>query len=142
MRALENIWIPMSDGATLAARVWMPDDATENPVPALLEYLPYRKRDKTRIQDEATHPHFAAHGYACLRVDIRGYGDSDGYPLDEYHPQQCDDGLEVINWISEQPWCAGAVGMFGYSWGGINALQIACAKPTRPKSNYHSLFYR
>ena len=68
---IENIWIPMPDGTRLAARIWLPEDAEADPVPAILEYLPYRKRDGTCARDALTHPWFAAHGYACVRVDGR-----------------------------------------------------------------------
>ena len=71
----------------------------ENPVPAILEYLPYRKNDFTAIRDSVRHPYFAGHGYASIRVDIRGAGDSDGILLDEYLKQEQDDALEVLDWI-------------------------------------------
>ncbi len=129
IREIENTWIPISDGARLAARIWLPQDAEENPVPALLEYLPYRKGDGTAIRDAQRHPYFAGHGYASIRVDIRGSGDSDGILYDEYLPQEQDDALEVLAWIAAQPWCTGDVGIFGKSWGGFNALQIAARRP-------------
>ena len=98
VRETENLWIALADGARLAARLWLPEDAEQNPVPAILEYLPYRKRDGTAVRDALTHPYMAGHGYACLRVDMRGNGDSDGLMLDEYLPQEQDDALEVIAW--------------------------------------------
>ena len=104
---IENRWIPLSDGTRLAARIWLPEGATGRPVPAILEYLPYRKRDFTRARDEPIHAYFAGHGYASLRVDIRGSGDSDGLLLDEYSEQELSDACEVIRWIAEQPWCSG-----------------------------------
>ncbi|MGJ9382079.1 CocE/NonD family hydrolase [Salipaludibacillus sp. CF4.18] len=122
---IENVWIPMSDGAKLAATIWLPKDAEENPVPIILEYLPYRKSDFTAIRDSIRHPYFAGHGYASIRVDIRGAGDSDGILLDEYLKQEQDDALEVLDWIEKQPWSTGSVGMIGKSWGGFNGLQVA-----------------
>ena len=91
---------PLADGVQLAARVWMPEDAEQNPVPAILEYIPYRRRDGTRDGDDLTHPYFAGHGYACVRLDIRGSGDSDGLILDEYLKQEQDDAVEAIAWIA------------------------------------------
>src|SRR5207247_2431583 len=129
VREIEHCWIPLPDGGRLAARVWLPEDATASPVPAILEYIPYRKRDLTRARDEPMHGWFAAHGYAAVRVDVRGSGDSDGVLLDEYHEQELEDGGEVIRWIASQPWCTGAVGSMGKSWGGFNALQIAARRP-------------
>jgi predicted acyl esterase len=72
VREIENEWITMPDGCRLAARIWLPEDAEDDPVPAILEYLPYRKRDGTIERDHLTHPYFAGHGYACVRVDMRG----------------------------------------------------------------------
>jgi oligopeptide/dipeptide ABC transporter ATP-binding protein len=84
----ETVWIPMPDGTQLAARLWLPASARQAPVPCILEYIPYRRRDRTRMRDESMHPHFAAAGYAAIRVDIRGYGDSDGVAEDEYSHQE------------------------------------------------------
>ena len=134
VRSIENEWIPLSDGCRLAARVWMPEDAESHPVPAILEYIPYRKRDAYRSNDEIIHPYFAGHGYACLRVDLRGSGDSEGLLLDEYLSQELDDAVEVINWVANQPWCTGKVGMMGISWGGFNSLQVASLRPPALKA--------
>jgi putative CocE/NonD family hydrolase len=134
VREVENLWIVLSDGCRLAARMWLPENAEQEPVPAILEYLPYRKRDLTAPDDTPMHTYFAGHGYACLRVDIRGTGDSDGLLLGEYLKQEQDDGVEIIAWVSQQPWCSGAVGMIGISWGGFNGLQIAARRPPALKA--------
>jgi uncharacterized protein len=134
VRVIENSWIPMSDGCRLAARIWLPADAETAPVPAILEYIPYRKRDFTRARDEPMHHYFAGYGYAAVRVDLRGSGDSDGLLLDEYLKQEHDDALEVIRWIAQQPWCSGSVGMMGKSWGGFNSLQVAARRPPELKA--------
>lgn len=126
--------IILSDGCRLSARVWMPIDATEHPVPAILEYLPYRKRDGTCARDALNHPYFAKRGYACVRVDIRGNGDSHGLMEDEYTEQELNDGVEVIYWLANQDWCSGSVGMMGISWGGFNSLQIAALDPAPLKA--------
>ena len=83
VREIEHVLIPLPDGTQLAARIWLPEDADAHPVPAILEYLPYRKRDGTWERDALTHPWFAGHGYAAVRVDIRGSGESDGVLTDE-----------------------------------------------------------
>ena len=129
VKLIENTWITLADGVRLAARIWLPEDAEQNPVPAILEYLPYRKNDGTAIRDRVIHEYFAGHGYASVRVDMRGSGDSDGLLLDEYLPQEQQDALEVIAWIARQPWCTGKVGMMGISWGGFNSLQVAAHRP-------------
>jgi putative CocE/NonD family hydrolase len=134
VRDIENVFIPMRDGARLAARIWLPVDAEENPVPSVLEYIPYRKRDMTRGRDQQNHPYLAGHGYAAVRVDMRGSGDSDGVLVDEYRPQEHEDAEDVIAWLAEQPWCDGSVGMFGISWGGFNSLQVAARRPPALKA--------
>jgi hypothetical protein len=129
---IENVWIPLPDGTKLAARLWLPQ--TGRPVPALLEYLPYRKRDFMRLRDEPMHRYFALNGYASIRVDLRGTGDSEGVLYDEYTAQEHEDAVAVIAWIAEQPWCSGAVGMTGISWGGFNSLQVAALRPPALKA--------
>jgi uncharacterized protein len=122
-------WIELADGCRLFARIVLPVDAAADPVPALLEYLPYRICDGTAMRDALHHPWYAGHGYASVRVDMRGSGNSEGLLLDEYLPQEQLDAVEVIAWLGEQPWCTGAVGMFGISWGGFNGLQVAARRP-------------
>ncbi|MFP4071769.1 MAG: CocE/NonD family hydrolase [Desulfovibrionales bacterium] len=129
VRIEENVWIPMDDGVRLAARVWIPEGAESDPVPAILEYLPYRKRDGTRSRDAMQLQYFAGHGYGCVRVDIRGSGDSEGVLQDEYLPREQEDGLAILRWIAAQPWCSGRVGIIGLSWGGFNGLQLAALDP-------------
>jgi len=125
----ENVWIPVGDNLNLAARIWRPKDSGDNPVPAVLEYIPYRKRFGTTERDEITHKYLTGHGYACIRLDIRGSGESEGVLKDEYTQSELDDGVKAIHWIAKQAWCDGNVGMMGISWGGFNALQIAAMQP-------------
>jgi uncharacterized protein len=129
VKVIENIWIPLSDGCRLAAKVWLPAQAMDHPLPAILEYIPYRKRDFKAVRDSQVHGFFAMHGYVGVRVDLRGSGDSEGVLCDEYLQQELDDGIEVIGWIASQPWCNGRVGMIGISWGGFNGLQLAALQP-------------
>jgi putative CocE/NonD family hydrolase len=127
-----DIWIPLSDGVRLSGRVWLP--AGSERVPAVMEYLPYRKGDATAIDDSLRHPYLAQRGYAAVRVDIRGSGDSEGVLLDEYHPQEQLDCLEVLRFLAAQAWCDGSIGMMGISWGGFNSLQVAAHRPPELKA--------
>jgi putative CocE/NonD family hydrolase len=132
VREISHTEIVLHDGTRLAARMWLPQTAT--PVPAILEYLPYRKGDGTAIDDPTRHRYFAGHGFASIRVDMRGSGDSDGILMDEYTREELGDGVEVIAWLAAQPWCNGSVGMLGLSWGGFNSLQIAALAPPALKA--------
>lgn len=129
VREVRDTWIPMPDGTRLAARIWLPEDADEAPVPGILELIPYRKNDGTVLRDSKMAPWFAGHGYAVVRVDIRGTGNSEGRFVDEYTQQELDDGVACIAWIAEQGWCTRRVGMMGISWGGFNSLQVASQQP-------------
>jgi putative CocE/NonD family hydrolase len=134
VREIENTWIVMPDGVRLAARLWVPVGAERHPVPAIFNYCPYFARLFTRPDDDARFPYYASHGYACVRVDIRGSGDSEGLPMDEYVLKEQDDGVEIIRWIASQPWCSGSVGMEGISWSGFNSLQVAARRPPALKA--------
>lgn len=131
---IENVWIPLPDGCRLAARLWLPKSARMDPVPVILEYIPYRKRDFMRSRDEPIHRYHALHGYAAIRVDVRGSGDSDGILEDEYTASELADAIAVIDWLSQQDWCDGNVGMTGISWGGFNSLQVAALRPAALKA--------
>ncbi|MBA0124367.1 CocE/NonD family hydrolase [Haloechinothrix sp. YIM 98757] len=129
VREEEHIWIPMADGTRLAARIWRPVHSDLEPVPGIVEIIPYRQRDLTSRRDSIHHPYIAGHGYACMRVDLRGSGDSEGVLTDEYLEEELSDAEDVLAWLAKQPWCTGRMGMMGISWGGFNALQVAARRP-------------
>ena len=129
VRVYDGVQIAMADGVRLAARIWRPTNSDKVPVPAILEFLPYRLRDGTAERDALTHPYFAGHGYASVRVDMRGSGDSEGILEGEYLKQEQDDAVTILAWLAAQPWCTGKVGMIGISWGGFNGLQVAARRP-------------
>jgi putative CocE/NonD family hydrolase len=132
IKYIPHLWIPMPDGAKLGARIWLPEG--DKPTPAILEYIPYRKDDYTSPRDAANIAYFATQGYACIRVDMRGSGSSDGVLMDEYSDQEVDDGVSVIEWIAQQDWCNGKVATMGISWGGVTGLQLAQRQPEALKT--------
>ena len=133
VNVMRHVWIPMRDGVRLAARIWMPAPSLSS-VPSIIEVLPYRKSGGTTEIDEATYPYFAGHGIACIRVDSRGSGDSEGDFDDEYSEVQQQDGVDVVNWAADQAWCNGDCGMMGCSWGGFIAMQVAAKCPKSLKA--------
>ena len=110
VRELETVWIEMPDGCRLAARIWLPEDAEQSPVPAILEHLPYRRRDYTRLRGDESHRYIAGLGYAGVRVDMRGSGDSDGLLEDEYLQQELDDAVVVRALVHDVAGAHDAVG--------------------------------
>ncbi|MGA8151613.1 MAG: CocE/NonD family hydrolase [Terriglobales bacterium] len=133
---METAWIPMKDGVRLAATLYMPDGAKpEEKFPAILEYHPYRKDDSMAAGDYAFYTYFAHRGYVCARVDIRGFGTSEGVPTGrEYSEQEQLDGLQIIHWLATQRWSNGNVGMMGISWSGFNSMQMAMRHPPELKA--------
>lgn len=134
VRVTDHELIAMDDGVRLSARLWIPEGAEEKPVPAIFEMIPYRKNDFRRIGDDNMHGYYSGHGYACVRVDIRGSGESEGILEDEYTQRELDDAVQILEWIGKQKWCNGNAGMMGISWGGFNALQVAALQPPELKA--------
>ncbi len=120
------MWIPMPDGVRLAARLFLPESL---PAPVVVEALPYRMDDLTASYDEEYRRICAEGGFAVCRIDLRGTGSSEGIAVDEYAPQEQADIVEAIAWLAAQEWSTGRVGMYGTSWGGFNALQVALERP-------------
>jgi predicted acyl esterase len=133
---MQNEWIPMKDGVRLSVTLYMPDGAKrDDKFPAILEYQPYRKDDAMAAGDYELYSYFTRRGYVCARVDIRGFGTSEGAPTDrEYAVQEQADGLQIISWLARQAWSNGNVGMMGISWSGFNSLQMAMLHPPELKA--------
>jgi uncharacterized protein len=130
-----DVRVPMGDGLELSANLWLPvaraagPDAPVERYPAILELIPYRKDDWHRPGDERRGRWLAARGFAFCRLDVRGTGSSPGIALDEYTARETQDGYEAVEWLAAQPWCSGAVGMWGISYGGFTAIQVAKLRP-------------
>jgi putative CocE/NonD family hydrolase len=131
---VEHQWITLVDGTRLHARLWLPTSPTSEPAPAILEVGPYRLTDAQAQRDWGLYGWWAGHGYACVRVDLRGTGDSGGVIEDEYSDQELADIVEVLDWLAGQPWCTGDVGLVGLSWTGFNGIQVAALRPPRLKA--------
>jgi putative CocE/NonD family hydrolase len=131
---IENSFIPMPDGVKLAVQLWLPADAEGRPAPAVLEYIPYRKRDRYRGYGILWGRILAQYGIVYARLETRGSGDSTGLLTDEYLPSEQQDAAAAIAWLAAQPWCNGSVGMRGVSWGGFSALQAAALNPPALKA--------
>ena len=127
-----DVRITARDGVELSANIWRPD--TEEPVPAILEMIPYGKDNWRRAADETRGRWFAARGYALCRLDVRGTGSSFGVALDEYTAEETSDGVDAVGWLADQPWCSGSVGMWGISYGGFTAIQVARERPPALKA--------
>ena len=131
---VETIWdvrIPVRGGIELSANLWLPRPGPGLPerYPVILEMIPYGKDNWRRNSDVGRGDYFARRGYALCRVDVRGTGSSGGIALDEYTVAETLDGFDAVEWLADQPWCDGAVGMWGISYGGFTAIQVAKLRP-------------
>ncbi|MFI5183162.1 MAG: CocE/NonD family hydrolase [Vicinamibacteria bacterium] len=128
--------LTLKDGVHLAATYFKPRPRTKGErFPVLFEFLPYRKDDSSYIRDYPLYSYFAKRGFACVKVDIRGTGASEGtVPDREYSEQELDDAVEIIGLLAAEPWSNGSAGMWGISWGGFNAIQVAMRHPPALKA--------
>jgi predicted acyl esterase len=128
--------LAMKDGVRLSATFFLPKaKAPHERFPVLLEFLPYRKDDSFYLRDYPHYAYWARHGLACAKLDLRGTGASEGVVPDrEYSEQELDDAVEVIGQLAALPWSNGNVGMWGISWGGFNAIQVAMRQPPALKA--------
>ncbi len=135
VKVLYDVRIPMRDGLELSANLFMPvpQEAGEK-FPAILEMIPYRKDDWRYQADHQRMTYLAQRGYVGCRLDIRGTGSSPGIALDEYTPAETQDGYDAVEWLAAQPWCNGKVGMWGISYGGFTAIQVAMLQPPSLKA--------
>ncbi len=127
-----DVRIPVRDGLELSANLWRPSPragSRDERFPAILEMIPYGK-DSWRLNwDTAFGEWLAARGFALCRLDVRGTGSSPGVALDEYTEDETRDGYDAVEWLAAQPWCNGNVGMWGISYGGFTAIQVAKLRP-------------
>ena len=115
--------IAVEGGATLACTLYLPPG--DGPFATLLEALPYRMHDVTASYVDSYHRFATEGGFAVLRVDVRGTGNSTGIAHDEYPDIERRDLRTAIEWAAAQPWSNGKVGMFGTSYSGFNSLHMA-----------------
>ncbi|QOZ51458.1 CocE/NonD family hydrolase [Bradyrhizobium sp. CCBAU 53338] len=126
---IDHLTVPLASGISLAGRLWRPAGADQDPVPAIVDYHPYRSSDGSAPADEAIYARLASRGYACVKLDVRGTGNSDGLHPDQFDAAYWTDAVEALAWIAAQPWCNGRTGMTGLSWPAHASLMVATRQP-------------
>ena len=131
-----GIRVTMRDGVELNVRITRPD--APGRFPGVMEYHPYRRLaaalPNCRDEYPPVVPYLAEHGYAVVQYDVRGTGSSSGFSTDIYAPEERQDGYDMVAWIAAQPWCSGAVGMIGKSYGAVVQWQVAVQQPPALKA--------
>ncbi|MCG8414336.1 MAG: CocE/NonD family hydrolase [Pseudomonadales bacterium] len=133
---IEDDWITLPDGVRLSVTYYKPEAKQAGETfPVLLEMLPYRKDDISKTWAHPYYDYFARQGLALAKVDVRGTGSSEGIaPTREYSDTEITDAIDVIASLAGQSWSNGNVGMWGISWGGFNAIQVALRNPPQLKA--------
>lgn len=133
---IESTWLTMKDGVRLSATFFKPiSRSPDEKFPVLFEFLPYRKDDSFYMRDYPLYSYFVKRGFIMAKVDLRGTGTSEGaVPPREYSDQELEDAVEIIDLLSKMPESNGRVGMWGISWGGFNAIQVAMRQPSALKA--------
>ena len=117
----KNVAIPMRDGIKLYANIYKP--YVEDRYPVILIRMPYGKDEPYCIMP-AYGKYFARKGYICVVQDVRGKYASEG----KFEPfvNEAADGYDTLDWVAEQTWCDGNIGMAGESYYGYTQWAVAC----------------
>lgn len=130
-----SIYIPMRDGTRLAIDIHLPAKRPpDDKLPCLIEQTRYWRSSENPKTGQpnpslnALDRYFLEHGYALVKVDVRGTGASFGSRQIEYGRQEVRDGHDVVDWIVKQPWSSGKVGAYGTSYTGTTAELLAAVR--------------
>lgn len=138
-------YVSMYGGTKLAVDYYLPSEGpTDGPFPVLFCYYPYLRATanpetgEVTVQFSPDHETviktFTSHGYAVVITDMRGSGASYGSKGVDMSPQFAMDGKQLIDWLEEQTWCNGNVGMYGGSYFGWSQFAVAGQKPRALKA--------
>ncbi len=141
VKTQKDMYAPMRDGVRLCMDIFRPE--AEGRFPALLALSPYGKATQRRMLPQPCPPstmadacieagdsnYIVSRGYVHVIADTRGTGKSEGEYLSMYSKQESEDGYDLVEWIAEQPWCDGNVGMIGISYYGTIQLVVASSQP-------------
>jgi len=122
-----DLAVPMPDGVTLRADRWFPA-AADPAIPTALIRTPYGKK----LTGGGMARPLAERGYQVLIQDVRGCFTSEG-TFDPMRQERAD-GLATLEWLVEQPWCAGSIVLIGTSYMGYVQWAVADALPPAVKA--------
>ena len=133
IRLEKSVLVPMRDGVRLSTDIYSPV-GVEGPLPVVLIRLPYNKNTYLNMRKPGDRQalfqsdayYFAGHGYRVVVQDMRGRHESEG----EYRVSASNrnDGYDMLEWLSNQPWTNGRIGTYGCSYLGENQIQQAAER--------------
>ena len=127
-----HLTTPMRDGIALDTEVFLPPqaklsaDEQGEALPIILVRTPY-PFGRASQNGGLMIPRYLAAGYGFVSQQTRGQGASAG--VFRFLRDDINDGYDTVQWVAEQPWCNGRVGMQGSSYLGCTQLMAARAKP-------------
>ena len=118
-----NVPVPLSDGVTLLADLYIPKKGKK--FPSIILRTPYGKGNPEHSYATMA-TILCCQGYVVVLQDVRGKYGSEGV----YHPfiNEEKDGKETVEWVAKQAWSDGKTAVFGFSYLGT------CAWLTAPKA--------
>lgn len=140
----QDVAVKMRDGVTIYVDIYRPKDKTN--IPVIISWSFYGKRPGEGMSEwqimgvapgtvskltkfESTDPlYWCYKDYAIANVDPRGVGHSEG-DVNCFGTQDARDGYDFIEWVAQQPWCNGKVGMGGNSAVAMSQWRIAAECP-------------
>lgn len=153
-----SLYVPMRDSVQLAVDVFLPKKAKEGEkFPTIVYLTRYVRSLKAKfpfhllkdpvliVVPEREIEYFTSHGYACVIVDVRGSGASQGSRTMEFSPEEVRDGYEIVDWIISREWSDGKVASTGVSYVGTTAELLLvnkhpAVKACIPRSNIFDLY--
>lgn len=120
--AEKRVRAPMRDGRNMMMDITRPEGDGKHPV--VLVRTPYGRASQITVLGEF----YAKRGYVVVVQDVRGTGGSDGQ-FDPFNTNVAD-GKDTLDWLVQQPWCDGSVGMIGGSY--LGSVQWAAAVNHHP----------
>lgn len=143
----KDVFVTVRDGVRLAVNIYRPDARGKFPVlfamggygKELQEALiPPQPLYKSAVWDgnieAGDTPNIVPRGYVHVIADARGTGESEGEYYGMASQLEGRDGADIVEWIAQQPWCDGNVGMIGYSYYGNMQLMVAIQQPPHLKA--------
>lgn len=136
----QSLYVPVRDGTRLAVNIYRPatrDRVVEDRLPVIFTFTPYRARfrdaegvvQETALSDQLALRSLIRSGYVVAVADIRGKGASFGTRRGFQDRTEAQDGHDLVEWLADQPFSTGVVGMVGCSYLGGTAMHTASTAP-------------
>jgi len=143
--ARESLYVPVRDGTLLAVNIYRPvvdGKPVAAQLPVVFAFTPYRARfrdakgavQETGLSERLALKGLTDYGYVVAVADIRGKGASFGARRGFQDRTEAQDGRDLIEWLAQQKWSTGKIGMIGCSYLGGATLQVASTAPPSLKA--------